>query len=60
MDIVAAETLLRDAFYTDVRPQLAEWRKGKGIDPDPIAAHRASGYEAKAAKDRTERRAAGK
>lgn len=59
-DIVAAETLLRDAFYTDVRPLLAEWRKGKGIDPDPIAAHRASGYEAKAAKERADRRAAGK
>jgi L-rhamnose isomerase / sugar isomerase len=52
MDVVGAETLLRDAFYTDVRGTLAEWRKGKGIDPDPILAHRAGGYEARVAKER--------
>jgi L-rhamnose isomerase/sugar isomerase len=53
MDIVGAETVLRDAFYTDVRPLLADWRKKKGIDPDPINAFRASGYEAQVAKERT-------
>jgi len=51
-DLVASEALLQHAFTTDVRPLLAEWRKSKGLHPDPLAAHRASGYEAKAAKDR--------
>ena len=36
MDIVDAESCLKDAFVTDVRPMLAEWRKKKGIDPDPL------------------------
>jgi L-rhamnose isomerase/sugar isomerase len=52
-DIVGAETLLRDAFYTDVRGLLAEWRKSKGIDPNPMQAYRASGYEARVAAERT-------
>ncbi|MCP9861434.1 TIM barrel protein [Cyanobium sp. Cruz-8H5] len=54
-DLVGAETLLRDAFYTDIRGVLADWRKRKGIDPDPIAAYRASGYEARVGKERTEK-----
>jgi L-rhamnose isomerase/sugar isomerase len=37
---------------------LAEWRKTKGIDPDPMTAYRASGYEAKVAKEREAGRAA--
>ncbi len=57
-DLMTAEGCLKDAFATDVRPLLAEWRKKKGIDPDPLAAFVASGYEAKAAKERSERRAA--
>ena len=51
-DIVAAEQCLTGAFNTDVRPILAEWHKRHNVDPDPIAAYRASGYEAKAAKER--------
>lgn len=54
-DIVAAETLLRDAFYTDVRPMLAEWRKSRGLPADPLTAYRESGYEARVAKERTAR-----
>jgi L-rhamnose isomerase / sugar isomerase len=57
-NIVDAENCLKDAFATDVRPMLAEWRKKKGIDGDPMAAYRASGYEAKAAKEREAGRAA--
>jgi len=56
-DIVAAEEVLRTAFFTDVRPLLSEWRKRKNIDPDPLAAYRASGYEAKVAKERDAARA---
>ena len=35
-----------DAFYTDVRPALADWREGRGLPRDPIAAYVASGYQA--------------
>ena len=52
MDIVGAEECLRQAFFTDVRPMLAEWRKRHNLEPDPIAAYRASGYEARVAKER--------
>ena len=58
MNVVDAEECLRSAFFTDVRPMLAEWRKRKGIDPDPLAAYRACGYEARVAKEREESRAA--
>ncbi|MBC8106090.1 MAG: sugar isomerase [Anaerolineae bacterium] len=58
MNIIDAECCLRDAFATDVRPMLVEWRKRRNIDPDPMQAYRASGYESRAAKERTERRTA--
>jgi len=56
MDIIAAEGCLKEAFATDVRPLLAEWRKKKGIEAEPMAAYRASGYEARVAKEREETR----
>jgi L-rhamnose isomerase/sugar isomerase len=56
MDVVQAEEYLRTAFFTDVRPTLANWRKRHNLDPDPIAAYRSSGYETKAAAERTERK----
>jgi len=43
-DIVDAEEYLKAAFFTDVKPLLAEWRTGRGLAPDPLAAYRASGY----------------
>ncbi len=58
MDIVDAEGCLKEAFATDVRRMLAEWRKRRGIEPDPISAYRASGYEARVAKEREETRGA--
>jgi L-rhamnose isomerase/sugar isomerase len=58
MNIVDAENCLKDAFFTDVRPMLTEWRKKKGMDPNPLDAYRASGYEAKVAKEREASRAA--
>jgi L-rhamnose isomerase/sugar isomerase len=58
MNIVDAEECLKTAFHTDVRPLLAEWRERNNIDPDPMAAYRASGYEAQAAKEREAARAA--
>jgi L-rhamnose isomerase / sugar isomerase len=56
-DIVAAERRLQDAFATDVRPVVAEWREGRGLPADPLMAHRASGYAEAAAADRSRRRA---
>ncbi len=58
MDIVDAETILKDAFFTDVRPLLADWRKKHNIDLNPIAAYRAAGHEAKAATERGARKGA--
>lgn len=57
-DIVAAESCLVDAYQTDVRPLIAEWRKAKGVPTDPIKAHRESGYVERAAAERTAARAA--
>jgi L-rhamnose isomerase/sugar isomerase len=43
-DVLGANEVLMDAFYTDVRPDLAAWRAGRGLPADPIDAHRRSGY----------------
>jgi L-rhamnose isomerase/sugar isomerase len=51
-DILAANGILMDAFYTDVRPHLAEWRESRGLPGDPMAAYAASGYGATIAADR--------
>jgi L-rhamnose isomerase / sugar isomerase len=55
---IDAEECLRDAFFTDVRPALIEWRKQHGLSPDPLRAFRESGYSARTAKERKERRIA--
>ncbi|MDO9398932.1 MAG: L-rhamnose isomerase [Herbiconiux sp.] len=44
-DVLGANGILMDAFYTDVRPALAEWRESRGLPADPIAAFKASGYQ---------------
>ncbi len=56
-DLVQCEEVLKDAFNTDVRPVLAEWRQARGLEADPLAAFRRSGYTAKVAAERTRRRA---
>ncbi|WP_263117894.1 L-rhamnose isomerase [Cellulomonas sp. RIT-PI-Y] len=43
-DVLAANGLYMDAFYTDVRPALADWRESRGLPRDPMAAYTASGY----------------
>jgi L-rhamnose isomerase/sugar isomerase len=53
---VDAEECLRNAFFTDVRPAIVEWRKQKNLPADPLHAFRESGYEAKVAEERRERR----
>ena len=52
-DLVRAESLLQDAFATDVRPMLREWRQSKGIPPNPMEAFRQSGYLERITKQRS-------
>jgi L-rhamnose isomerase/sugar isomerase len=51
-DVLAANAVLMDAFYTDVRPALAEWRHSRGLPADPMAAFAASGYQSRIAEER--------
>ncbi|MER7176670.1 L-rhamnose isomerase [Streptomyces mesophilus] len=44
-DVLSANAALMDAYNTDVRPLLAEWREERGLHPDPVAAYRASGWQ---------------
>jgi L-rhamnose isomerase/sugar isomerase len=41
-----------DAFNTDVRPMIREWREAKGIDGEPMKAYAKSGYAEKIAAER--------
>ncbi|MFI6854132.1 L-rhamnose isomerase [Streptomyces sp. NPDC050416] len=43
-DVLEANAVLMDAYNTDVRPLLREVREEMGLDPDPIAAYRRSGW----------------
>lgn len=43
-DLIAAESILQDAFATDVRPAIQEWRLYKGLPADPLRTFRESGY----------------
>jgi len=51
-DVLAANGIVMDAFYTDVRPLLAAWRESKGLPADPMAGYLNSGYQARIAADR--------
>jgi L-rhamnose isomerase/sugar isomerase len=44
VDLVRAESCLQDAFATDVRPAIVEWRRARGLPDDPLDAFRVSGY----------------
>jgi L-rhamnose isomerase/sugar isomerase len=43
-DLVRAESLLQDAFSTDVRPAIIEWRSANSLPPNPMTAFKESGY----------------
>ncbi|RKR76594.1 L-rhamnose isomerase [Frondihabitans australicus] len=51
-DVLGANGILMDAFYTDVRPALASWREERGLPADPMAAYLASGNQSKIAAER--------
>jgi L-rhamnose isomerase/sugar isomerase len=57
-DLVEAESVLRNAFSTDVRPTIREWRRAKQLAPDPIDALRKSGYVERIAAERAGRASA--
>ncbi len=44
-DVLSANEIVMDAFYTDVRGDLAAWRESRGLPADPMAAYAASGYQ---------------
>ena len=54
-ELIDAEECLKDAFSTDVRPAIREWRQSKGLAEDPLAAFRASSYLERATGERAER-----
>lgn len=51
-DVLGGHHALMDAFQTDVRPALGQWRESRGLDADPFTAFRASGYLEKIAAQR--------
>ncbi|WP_231645698.1 L-rhamnose isomerase [Mycolicibacterium mengxianglii] len=44
-DVLGANGIFMDAFYTDVRPALAQWRTERGLPADPMRAFAESGYQ---------------
>lgn len=44
-DVLTAHEIFMDAFYTDVRPDLAAWRESRGLPAEPMRAYAASGYQ---------------
>lgn len=58
-DLVRAESCLQDAFATDVRPMVREWRASRGLPADPMDAFRGSGYLERISQERASRSVAG-
>ena len=58
-DVLAANEVFMDAFYTDVRRDLAAWRESRGLPADPMVAYVASGHQ-DTDRDRPRRRRAGR
>jgi L-rhamnose isomerase / sugar isomerase len=55
--LVRAESLLQDAFSTDVRGAIREWRAAKDLPEDPLEALRESGYLERITSERARRKA---
>jgi L-rhamnose isomerase/sugar isomerase len=51
-DVLEANAVVMDAYNTDVRPLLAEVREEAGLDPDPMAAYRRSGWAGRITEER--------
>lgn len=51
-DVLRANEIFMDAFYTDVRADLAAWREERGLPADPMRAYLGSGYQQQIEADR--------
>ncbi|WP_327668439.1 MULTISPECIES: L-rhamnose isomerase [unclassified Streptomyces] len=51
-DVLAANAVIMDAYNTDVRPLLAEWREEQGLAANPVTAYAASGWQERIAAER--------
>jgi L-rhamnose isomerase / sugar isomerase len=51
-DVLLANEIYMDAFYTDVRADLAGWRETRGLPADPMRAYLSSGYQTQIEADR--------
>jgi len=56
-DLVEAESVLQNAFATDVRPAIQDWRESKGLPKDPMEAFRQSDYLERITKERAAKNA---
>jgi L-rhamnose isomerase/sugar isomerase len=54
-NLINAEECLQSAFDSDVQPVVQEWRRSKGLAPNPLAAFRESGYLTRIAGERAGR-----
>ena len=55
--LVEAEECFRNAFWTDVRPMLCDWREARSLPADPLTELRRSAYVEQAAEQRSSRNA---
>lgn len=51
-DVLTANAVIMDAYNTDVRPLLAEWREEQGLAANPVTAYAASGWQERIAAER--------
>jgi len=51
-DVLEANSILMDAYNTDVRGPLADWRESRGLPREPFHAYRQSGHLESIAKER--------
>jgi L-rhamnose isomerase / sugar isomerase len=51
-DVLLANEIFMDAFWTDVRRDLAAWREERDLPADPMRAYLASGYQEQIEADR--------
>jgi L-rhamnose isomerase / sugar isomerase len=58
-ELVDAETCLKDAFSSDVRPLIREWAASKGLPEDAMDAFRQSGYLERITAERSAKNLAG-
>src|SRR4051794_18423552 len=51
-EVLGANEIYMDAFYTDVRRDLTAWREDRGLPADPMGAYLSSGYQERIEADR--------